>query len=424
MNGRVPHASQHGYVSGLPEYFVQDSYGRVAPPGYAFNRQGELVQLPFEPWSQGPQMAWDDPQNPDYLEYAQGRMTLENQPNADPRLPARYGKQDSVGHRAPVTHQDMAMVPQRAYLDTQGDLVPQQDEGTGSKAIFDMPASIARTRYILSKDIEGLVQVDAPQSDSHLLVVPAGISEAPGVVAPPFGGAVALGIFQWGHLGTQSNIVCDVLPSTLVKLPSVASFMRITGRMAPRYFASRDVGDSPSTIVRTYLLYPGGPPLTNDSFSDLPPNIMELQGSGPGTVVAAGVQNNPINYSGWCALGNSATPSTISLPTRVFRGTVPSAGPGPAAPFTNRARIPIPHGAQTVKMIGGFFNPADTLQAVPIIWTQNIDVTNMVAGPFDPQTTQPIPLLQGATSIDIFAGNSAAAGAIEVPFFAVFYLNV
>jgi hypothetical protein len=193
--------------------------------------------------------------------------------------------------------------------------------------------------------------------------------------------------------------------------------------MSPRYFMNSDAGALPA-LVRTYLLFPGGPPLTNDSFSDLPPNIMELQGSGPGTIVAAGVQNNPINYSGWCALGNSATPSTISLPTRVFRGTVPSAGPAPVAPFTNRARIPIPHGAQSVKMIGGFFNPADIPQEVPIIWTQNIDVTNMVAGPFNPDTTQPIPLVQGATSIDVFAGNSLASGGIEVPFFAIFYLNV
>jgi hypothetical protein len=421
LNGRVPHASQHGYVPGTPQYFTQDNYGRIAPPGYAFNVQGELVQLPFEPWSQGPQMAWDDPQNPDYLEYAQGRMTLENQPSADPRLPARYGKGDSVGHRAPITHQDMTMVPQRAYLDTQGDAVPQQDEGTGSKAIFDMPASIARTRYILSKDIEGLVQVDAPQSGSPLLVVPTGNSDTEGST-PPFGGAVALGIFQWGHLGTQSNIVCDVYPSTLVKVPSVGSFMRITGRMAPRYFANLDTGTAPN-IVRTYLLFPGGPALTNDSFSDLPPNIMELQGVGPGTIVAAGVQNNPINYSGWCALGNSATPSTISLPQRVFRGTVLSAPPAPAAPFTNLSRIPIPHGAQSVKLIGGYFNPLETPQQVPIIWTQNIDVTNMVAGPFNPETTQPIPLLQGATSIDVFAGNSDD-GDIEVPFFAIFYLNV
>jgi len=424
VNGHGPHASVHGYVPGLPEYFTHDNYGNVAPPGHAFNRQGILVQLPFEPWAEGPQMAWEDPQNPDYLEYAQGRATIENQPSADPRLPARYGKQDSVGHRAPITHQDMAVVPQRAYLETQGDLVPQQDEGTGSKAVFDAPASIARTRYILSKDLWGLVQVDPPTTGSPLLVVPAGSSEAPPAVAPPFGGAVALAVFQWGHLGVQSNIVCDVLPSTLVKLPQVASFMRITGRMAPRYFASTVGTTALPNIVRTYLLYPGGPPLTNDNFSDLPLNIMELQGAGPGTIVAAGAAGSPINYSGWCGIGNSSTPSTNSLPTRVFRGTVPSAGPAPAAPFTNRARIPIPHGAQTAKVIGGFFNPADTPQEVPIIWTQNIDVGNMVAGPFNPQTNQPIPLLQGATSIDVFAGNSVGDGAIEVPFFAVFYLNV
>lgn len=421
MNGHAPHASQHGYVPGLPEYFLRDNYGRVAPPGYAFNVQGELVQLPFEPWSGPPQMAWEDPNNPDYLEFAQGRMTIENQPSADPRLPARYGKQDSVGHRAPVTHQDMTIVPQRAYLGTQGDEVSQQDEGTGSVAIFDMPASPARTRYILGREILGVLQVDPPQPGSPLLVVPVGDSLiTPPAVAPVpfFGGAVALGVSQFGHLGTSSQLVFDILPGSLVKIPTVDSFMKLTGRMSPRYFASTTVG-----TLRQYLLFPGGPVLTNDSFSNLPPNIMELQGSGPGTIVAAGAQSNPINYSGWCGKGLSPTPDEATLPVRIFRGSVLSSAVAPAAP-TNTSRIPIPFGAIAVAVFGGIYNPTLGVPSVPITWVQNLDVAGATVGPFPSDGESIIPIVPGATSINVFGGNSAAPGDLEIPFFAYYYLNV
>lgn len=419
FNSRLPDSQQHGYVPPGAPYFMHDSDGMPAPPGTAFNVQGELVQLPYDPWAHGPQMAWEDPNNPDYLEYAQGRATIENQPSADPRLPARYGKHLSVGHVAPITQQDVTLVPQSEYLGRDGDEVSQQDEGTGSIAVFDMPASIARTRYKLSREIMGVVQVDPPMLGSPLLVVPTGDSE--GAPVAFFGGAVALGVCQYGHLGTSTQIVFDVLPGALVKIPTVDSFMKITGRMSPRYFASLDTGVSPD-IIRTYLLFPGGPVLTNDSFSNLPPNIMELQGSGPGTVVAAGVQANPINYSGWCAKGMTPTPDQETLPVRIFRGSVLSSGATGA--FTNRARIPIPHGAISVTVYGGFYNPADTPAAVAVEWTQNLDVTNAVLGPFPSDSESPVRIVQGATSIDVFGGNSAAAGSIEVPFFAVFYLNV
>jgi hypothetical protein len=373
-------------------------------------------------------MAWEVPENPLYLAYAQGRATIENQPSADPRLPQRYGKEGNpaVGHIAPITHEDVALVPQSAYLDKRGDVVPTQDEGTGAQAIFDMPASFARTRYELSKDILGYVEVEAPLqgTNSPLLVVPSGIVEGPGV-APPFGGVVSLAIFQFGHLGAQvANIVADVLPGTLVRAPSASSFMRVTGRLAPRYFAASDTGVAPN-ITRVYLLFPGGPALTNDSFSNLPPNILELQGNGSGTIVAAGAQAAPVNYFGWCAHGYVATPIFDSVPTRVFRGTVPCSGPAPAAPFTNRARIPIPQGANSVRLMGGFFNPTDVPQSIPIQWTQNLDWGG-VAGPFAPDNLNevPIPLLQGVTSIDVFAGNGPVQNGVEVPFFAIFSLNV
>lgn len=415
MNGRVPYASRHGFVPGLPEYFTQDNYGRIAPVGYAYNIQGELVQLPFEPWSEGPQMAWEDPNNPDYLEYAQGRMTIEGQPSADPRLPARYGKQDSVGHYAPITHQDVALVPQSSYLNRGDEETPQQDEGTGSAAVFDQPASPVRTRSILGRDITGYIQVDPPVEGSPLLVVPAGSAVAP--VAPFFGGAVALGVAQFGHLGSSTQIVFDVLAGSLVKVPTVDSMMKMTGRISPRYFASTTVG-----TLRQYLLFPGGPVLTNQSFSNLPPNIMELQGNGPGTVIAAGDQNNPVNFSGWAARGLSPTPDEATLPTRIFRGSVLSSAAAPAAP-TNASRIPIPFGAIGVAVFGGIYDPALGVPSVPITWVQNLDVTGATVGPFPSDGESIIPIV-GATSIDVFGGNSAAAGDLEIPFFAFFYINV
>lgn len=420
MNGQGPHSQQRGYVPGLPEYFTQNNYGQVAPPGYAFNRQGELVQLPYEPWSQGPQIAWESPDNPDYLEYIQGRSTIENQPSADPRLGLRYGKHVDVGHRAPVTHQDVAIVPLSERLRRRdGDDIPQQEEGTGSQAVFDAPASPVRIRWELGREILGVVQVDPPLSGSPLLVQPVGDAEGAGL-APYFGGAVALGVCTFGHLGTARQMVFDVLPGTMVKIPTVDSFLRIAGRISPRYFAHADAGVSPN-IIRTYLLYPGGPALTSASFTDLPPNIMELQGSGPGTIVAAGAAQNPVIFSGWPAEGLSPTPDQETLPVRIFRGSVLSSGAGA---FTNRARIPIPFGAVSVAVFGGFYNPADTPAVVTVGWTQNLDVTNAVLGFFPSDPESPVPIVQGVTSIDVFGGNSAAAGDIEIPFFAYFYINV
>ena len=269
----------------------------------------------------------------------------------------------------------------------------------------------------------GYAEVEAPllNSNSPLLVVPTGNAENAPPVAP-FGGAVSLASFQFGHLGGQvANIIADILPGSLTKVPSASSFMRITGRIAPRYFASSDSGVLPD-IVRTYLLFPGGPALTNDSFTELPPNIMDLQGIGPGTIVAAGAQSVPVNYFGWCALGYTSTPSIDSLPTRIFRGTVPSSAL--LAPFTNRARVPIPRGALSARVIGGYNNPADTPQSVPVEWTQNLGWLNAVSGPFLSNTAQPIPILQGATSIDVFGGGSTIPGGIEIPFAVYFYLNI
>jgi hypothetical protein len=379
-----------------------------------------MVQLPYEPWSEGPQMSWEDPNNPDYLQYAQGRMTIEGQPSADPRLPSRYGKaEDGMrGHVAPISHQDVTLVPQSAYLQRGDEDTPQQDVGTLAHAVFDAPASPVRTRSILGREILGLIQADPPKTGSPLLVVPAGNSTT-GPVAF-FGGAVALGVAQFGHLGSSTQIVFDILPGSLVKVPTVDSMMNMKGRIAPRYFAND--GGVP---LRQYLLFPGGPVLTNASFSDLPPNIMELQGGAAGTIVAAGVASNPVGFSGWAARGLSPTPDEATLPTRVFRGSVLSSAIAPANP-TNASRIPIPFGAIGVAVFGGLYDSAlgVGVGSVPVTWTQNLDIPGAAVGPFPGDGESIIPIVQGATSIDVFGGNSAAAGSLEIPFFAAFYLNV
>lgn len=423
MNSHLP-PQEHGFIPHGPLYFTHDSTGQPAPPGFAFNIEGQLVKLPYGPWSEGPQAPWESPDNPDYVEYALGRTSIEQQPSADPRVPARYNRDrsESVGHVAPITHEHVALVPQREYLERDGDIVPKRDMGTGSNAVFDNPASIARTQYILSKPIIGYVEVESPVPGqaSPLTVVPSGSAEGP--ATPPFGGAVSLANFAFGHLGSQvANITADVLPGSLVRLTTASSFMNIKGRLGPRYFQSSDSGVLPN-IVRTYLLYPGGPPLTNDNFTDLPDNIMTLQGSGAGTIVAAGVQTIPVQYFGWCGLGYVESPLLESVPTRVFRGTVPSAAPSPGVPFTNNALCPIPKGAVSVRLVGGFFNPADTPQAVTVQFTQILD-WGAVEGPFAPNGP-PIPILEGAVAIGVQASQTAVSGAVEVPFALYYYFDV
>jgi hypothetical protein len=414
---RRPRDQLHGQYDLLWE---RDYLGRLAPLGYMFNRMGELVQLPYQPNAAGPQMAWGDPQNPQYLAFAQGRMTLENQPIPDGSAPPRYGVRDATGHQPQLTEREVALVPQQAYLLQNGDEVPHQDEGTSSNAVFDSPSSPVRSRYHLSKEMLGLVQVDPPTPGSPLLVVPLGDSliTAP-AIAPVafFGGAVSLGLAQFGHKGGSTELTFDVLPGSLVKIPAVPSMMRMAGRIAPRYFAN-DGG----TPLRQYLLFPGGPVLTQASFSNLPPNIMSLQGGGPGTIVAAGVAANPVTFSGWSGKGLSPTPDEATLPVRIFRGSVLSSA-ATGAP-TNASRIPIPFGAIGVALFGGIFNSGLTPSTVPITWTQNLDVAGATVGPFPSDGESIIPIVQGATSIDVFGGNSAAIGDLEIPFFAYYYINV
>jgi hypothetical protein len=416
-DSRRPREQLHGQYDYI--WFV-DYLGRPAPPGYGFNQQSELVQLPYQPNAMGPQMPWESPDNPQYLAFAQGRMTLENQPLPDGTSPPRYGVRDATGHQPQLTHREVTLVPQQAYLDLKGDEIPHQDEGTVSNAIFDAPASPVRARFHLSKEMLGIVQVAPPGKGSPLLVVPVGDSliSAP-AIAPVafFGGAVSLGLSQFGHKGGSTELTFDILPGSLVKIPAVPSMMRMAGRIAPRYFAN-DGG----TPLRQYLLFLGGPVLTNASFSDLPPNIMSLQGSGPGTIVAAGVAGNPVVFSGWSGKGLSPTPDEATLPTRIFRGSVLSSAAAGAP--TNASRIPIPFGAIGVAIFGGIFNSTLTPATVPITWVQNLDVAGATAGPFPSDGESIIPIVQGATSIDVFGGNSAVVGDLEIPFFAYFYLNV
>jgi hypothetical protein len=434
MNGnginrpRLVHAEQHGYVAPGAAYFDTDEYGRPAPPGYAFNAHGQLVQRPYEPWSEGPQMEWEDPQNLEYLEYARGKALIEMQPSADPRLPQRYSKGPApdVGHIAPMTHEHVTLVREDAYIEKDGDLIPHQDEGTGSQAVFDMPASIARTRYRLSKGVAGYVQVEPP-ADGQLYplnVVPAGnATSSPPTV--PFGGAVALARFQFGHLGSQiASVLCDVLPGETVRLSTASSFMRITGRIAPRYFAFTNGTTVSPNIVRTYLLSPGGVPLDNDNYSNLPNSVMALQGTGAGTLVNAGAQATPVQFQGWCAYGYLAGSAVLEVqPRRIFNGTVPSSAT--ATPFTNQSVVPIPRGATSVRVIGGFYNPAGTTTTISIQWTQNLDWTGAVEGPFGQNLSLPIPIVPGAQSISVFGGSDpVAAGDTEIPFSVVYYFDV
>jgi hypothetical protein len=109
-------------------------------------------------------------------------------------------------------------------------------------------------------------------------------------------------------------------------------------------------------------------------------------------------------------------------PRRVFNGSVPSAAA--VAPFTSQSIVPIPRGAVSARVIGGFFNPAGNVN-IPIQWTQNLDWAGAIVGPFGENLEEPIAIVPGAKSISVFGGSDpVGAGDTEIPFSVIFYLDV
>lgn len=389
-------ALSQGYPP-TPLYMTHDVYGRAAPPGYAFSgATGELVALPAEvqPTAAQDMSGWNESMsNPAYIAMAQGKATIEQGPNG------------------PV------MVPKAEYIGSEDPNKPTQDQGTLSFAVFDAPASPARTNWRESTMMSGVLQVPTPLPEtSPLFVTPTGT-----ITTAPFGGGVALGVFDYSHLGGKFRVNVDMNPGTTVKVPVVGSQGVTGGRLIPMYWAHSDDGVA---HVRTYLLFPGGPVLTNDAFTDPPPNIIQLQGTGNGTLLNPdNGSDGKVAFLGWWGKGTTPTPSITALPTRTFRGSVKAPAGGAANVWLSR--IPVPRGAIACIVVGGFFSNATVPQTIAITgWTQNTLLAGNPSGPFAPNTTNPVPLLTDIQSIDVFAGIGLAAADTEVPFSATFFINV
>ena len=406
-NGQLPNPGNFPYGGFHPQpamsqgyspnalYLTHDIYGRAAPPGHAFDAaSGQPVQLPAPQDPTHAQVSTGSNEsfsNPDYMAMAQGKATIEQTP------------------QGPV------MVPKAEYIEQEDRHKPTQDQGTLSNAFFDSPASPSRSNWREAAMMSGLLQVPTPlKSTSPLLVVPSG-----SLTAAPFGGVVALGVFDYKHLGGDFRVNVDMVPGTVVKIPVVGSQGITAGRIIPMYWAHSDDGVN---HIRTYLLFPGGPTLTNDAFTDPPPNIIQLQGHGAGTINGDNCDGT-VPFIGWWGRGTTPTPSITALPTRTFRGSVFAPAGGTANVW--KSRIPVPRGAIACTIVGGFFSNATVPQTIAITaWTQNTLLATNPSGPFAPNTTNPVPLLTDVQSIDVFADAGIAAANTEVPFSATFYINV
>lgn len=389
--------------------------GEPAPEGFAFNGWGEIVQAPYPPNQEPP---WDFG-NPLYEALYRGDVTIESQPNRTPNQAMPHGHQ--LDHLKPQfkTHDDVALVPTRAYdHGSPNDEYPSQDFATNSNANLDQPASIARVRYNNSKSLLALVSVAAPEvtsvatSNSQLATpISSGDQNTAAV-----GGIQAGAVIQWGHKGVMQRVTCDIIPGNLTKLPLAASSGEIFGRLLPKYYANNGV--TGSAAPRQYLLFAGGPVLTNAMYSDLPPNVLALN-----NISNANFQI-PAHYSGWFSQGVSPIPSLNAMPVRRFNGSVLSN----VAANVNFTRIPIPTYAFAVQVIGGIFDPTLTVASTTITWRINSSVTAVSAGqtygPFvGTNLAAPIQLPYDATSIDVWVSAGPNPN-VEVPFCATYFLGV
>jgi hypothetical protein len=226
----------------------------------------------------------------------------------------------------------------------------------------------------------------------------------------PVGGAVSVAHLSFGHKGNMIDVVYDVPPGQTVAIPIGASQGVTSTFLTPKYFNDTAVaGGEPGTGFRSYLLFPGGPPITQ------PPgtpggssvwNSMTAQALAfnafPGLQVPQGgsppVGNpNSTPFLAWFALAPGIVPIPETQATRRFYGTVkclvalanPLSNPIVRA---NQVTVgPIANNASTVKLVA---NPG-------LIFAIRGNSPFAIYGPFPANTEIPLPA--NATSIIVWA---------------------
>jgi hypothetical protein len=424
MNGHQQRTNPH---SPPPDLYTHNRDGVPSPAGFAFNRIGQLVPLAYQPWMFGPQQAWESFYNPEYLAWGQGDATIEPQPNIDPGLPARWGK-DPLGRAVPpLTHEHFAFVPNYEYINREDPEQPTQNNGTLALTGIGAIGAPARIMYRRSKSLISYVLVPSPDVEFALSIQdatqpsPLGVPPTQGGVAePPIGGCVSIVQASIGHLGNTFDFIYDVPPGQIIHVPFGGSFGQIRTLLVPKYFAPSLVPE-PGTGFRQYLLInatgsptltqPPGTPGGSSIWNNMTPQVLAQNNfAGLGLPAGAGVGNpNTTPFLAWFGEAEGSfmnIPQTA--PVRRFYGTVMCTAtvPNPlSVPIVNAEGVTVAPVAYNVKTVTLNSNPG-------LSFIARGNVPNALFGPYPANT--PITIPANTTSIIVFANTNLTQTGVPV----------
>ncbi len=427
MNGHQQRQNPH---SPLALLYTHSANGEEPPAGFLWNSKSQLVRVDYQPWAEGPQIPWDNNfDNPDWVAFKKGDVTIERQPNRDPSTPANYG-QDPLGRAIPPQdHSTVALVPNEAYIsdDDDDDEEPTQENGTLTVVHIGSSGSYVRRNHRLTKSLVSYSSVPGLDVTIPLTIsdptkpVPLAVPPTQGAVdAAPVGGCISVSRFGVGHRGTQVSGLFDVPPGEVVRLPVGASFIQNDGLLVPKYYSFR----TDANMIRIYLVFPGGPDLTNARWNEIDQSVLPANNATGDLSVS---NPNGCAFMGWAANTAAYTNTAFSQAKRRFYGStftdsaaaLPNPWALPAAAAGAIVQCPIAWYASQVTLIA---NPGLVFVFVGPTSTGGI---TQFTGPFPVNT--PVQVPADAVAIWVYAGVKpiiTGVVRIEVPFVLVYELSV
>lgn len=256
---------------------------------------------------------------------------------------------------------------------------------------LDNPGDIGQIQFDRSKSLTAYMEVDSWTLSNIPPAAGGSPLQTPTAGAIPVGGAVSVGILEYGHQGTQLQMVFDCPPGQIAKAAVIASSARLKVKLLPKYYANNVVGgkrqyfyDAAFTVACDF-----------NSFNLPPKNAMTL----------AGFANaNAFKSRGMICEGSLSTNNEFTLPKRRFYGTVLG-----GAVANQPSNCPVAWNATAVILVPGV--PSGTFLPLSLQFVVNT-IQGQVLGPFNANTSVVLP--EGAFSIDVF--NSAVTAAVEIPF--------
>jgi len=334
---------------------------------------------------------WDN--DSDLIDYLSNQENLivdpiPGMPNPNPGYDSDLG-----GRRInlPDSNKRVLLVKRREGKDLGPNLstVDNAQEAPGTS--LDVPGDIANVIFDRSKPLTAYAEVD---SWTLANIPPAlGVSPLAAVAggAPPVGGAVSVIVLEYGHKGTQLQMLFDCPAGQVTKATVIASSARMKVRLLPKYYASQVLAGK-----RQYYYNAGFTVPCDFNNFNLPPN---------NPMTLAGFTNaNAFKSRGMICEGSLSTNNEFTLPKRRFYGTVLG-----GAIANQPSNCPVAWNSTAVILVGGGVTAA--FAALTLKFTVNT-IQGQTLGPFPLNT--PIVLPQGAVSIDVY--NDAVTAAVEIPF--------